>query len=216
MSSTEHLINRLASELTPVTSPAAVAKVCAIWLVLSAVYVVVLTHLVGPIRPVALEQLQSEPRFALEMLLGAMAAGGLATMAFCAAVPGRLGPSFARALSALALLWVAGFAVGIAFPALEPSMVGKRNHCYLETFLYALPPLLAALWWQRRQYALDPARAAVLAGLAAGILPALYMQVACMYQPLHILAFHVGPGLAVAAAAPLLLKGMQRFGLSRA
>lgn len=215
MSSTEHLVNRLASELTPVTSPAAVAKVCALWLVVSAVYVVVLTHLVGPIRPVVLEQLQSEPRFALEMLLGAMAAAGLAVMAFSAAVPGRLGRTSVRALFALVLLWVAGFAVGIAFPALEPSMLGKRNHCYLETFLYALPPLLVALWWQRRQYALEPARAAVLAGLAAGILPALYMQVACMYQPLHILAFHVGPGLAVAAAAPLMLKGMQRLGLNR-
>ena len=34
-------------------------------------------------------------------------------------------------------------------------------------------------------------------GLAAGMLPALYMQIACMYLPAHILQFHILPGLMV-------------------
>ena len=40
-------------------------------------------------------------------------------------------------------------------------------------------------------------------GLVAGLLPALYMQFACMYAPAHILMFHIGPGLAVAGLAAL-------------
>jgi hypothetical protein len=36
--------------------------------------------------------------------------------------------------------------------------------------------------------------------LAAGMLPALYMQLACMYEPSHILAFHIFPGLLMVLA----------------
>ena len=48
------------------------------------------------------------------------------------------------------------------------------------------------------------ARAGALLGLAAGSLPALMMQIACMYSPEHILAFHIGPALAVAGAGAAL------------
>ena len=44
-------------------------------------------------------------------------------------------------------------------------------------------------------------------GLAAGMLPALYMQLACMYEPTHILSMHILPGLlmVLAGAAIALL-----------
>ena len=50
-----------------------------------------------------------------------------------------------------------------------------------------------------------------MAGLVAGGLSGLYMQIACMYQPLHGLAFHVGPALVVAACAPLVLTVWNRL-----
>ena len=83
-------------------------------------------------------------------------------------------------------------------------MLGKRGHCYLETIVYATPPLVVAVWWQRKHFSLAPARSAALAGLVAGGIPALYMQIACMYQPVHGLVFHLGPALLVAAAASQL------------
>ena len=36
--------------------------------------------------------------------------------------------------------------------------------------------------------------------LAAGMIPALYMQIACMYAPAHILQFHILPGLSMVLA----------------
>ena len=48
-------------------------------------------------------------------------------------------------------------------------------------------------------------------GLVAGMLPALYMQIACMYTPLHILKFHIAPGLMVALVAPLLMLALRRW-----
>ena len=49
-----------------------------------------------------------------------------------------------------------------------------------------------------------------MAGAAAGAIPGLIMQFACMYVPSHILAFHVGPiavlALLGAVLGPLLLR----------
>ena len=202
----DDLLDSLTSGLVPVAPAPNLRTLTLVWLLVSACYVVVLTHFLGPIRPTAINQLQSEPRFMLEMLLGAMAAVGLAAVAFRAATPAALGRGVAAVVGAMAVLWIGGLVAGLFSPALEPSMLGKRDHCYVETFVYAVPPLVGLLYWQRKLYPLQPEKAALLAGLAAGVLPALYMQIACMYQPSHILAFHVGPALVVAAIAPLLLR----------
>lgn len=202
----DDLLDSLTSGLVPVAPAPNLGTLTLVWLLVSASYVVLLTHFMGPIRPTAISQLQSEPRFLLEMALGTLAAAGLAVVAFRAATPAALGRGLAAVAGAMAALWLAGFVAGLFSPALEPSMLGKRDHCYVETFVYAVPPLVGLLYWQRRLYPLQPEKAALLAGLAAGVLPALYMQIACMYQPSHILAFHIGPALAVAAVAPLLLR----------
>ncbi len=80
-------------------------------------------------------------------------------------------------------------------------MLGKRPHCFVETLFYALPPLVLGCYLTRRLFPLRPLRTAMAVGLAAGMLPALYMQLACMYIPDHILKFHIAPGLGVAAVA---------------
>lgn len=206
MSKREELLDSLATDLAAVKPAPDPRLLACLWLGLSSLYVVLLTHLLGPIRPTAIDQLHSEPRFLAEMLIGALVASGLAIIAFRSAVPGASRSGFAHGVALLGGLWLGGFVLGLVSPALEPSMLGKRDHCFIETFVYALPPLLALLYFQRRLYALMPRQAAVLAGLSAGILPALYMQVACMYQPAHILAFHIGPALVVAAVAPLMLR----------
>ena len=50
------------------------------------------------------------------------------------------------------------------------------------------------------------------------MLPALYMQLACMYEPTHILTLHVLPGLAMAligAAVAVLWRLQRRSPLER-
>lgn len=215
MSSRETLLDSLVSDLAPVRPPPDLRWLVGGWLLVCAAYVVVLTHLLGPVRPTALEQLQAHPRFLAEMVLGGLAVAALATWAFRAAVPGA-GSAAARWLAmAAAGLWLSAIALGLVVPALEPSMLGKRDHCYLETLVAALPPLLVALFLQRRLYPLRALRSALLAGLAAGALPALYMQVACMYVPTHALLFHIGPGVVTGVLAPLILVAYRRFALSR-
>ena len=198
MNNHDELIASLSRDLAPVSRAPNVNRLAMAWFLSSAAYVVVMTHLLGPIRPGAFSQLVSEPRFLLESLLGLLAIAWASLVAFRAAVPAALTRRFATLGLVLMSLWLAQYVFGLINPALEPSTLGKRGHCYLETMVYALPPILIALFLVRRLYPLRYIRTSMSIGLAAGMLPALYMQLACMYEPSHILTLHVLPGLAMA------------------
>ena len=160
--------------------------------------------LLGRVRETALLQLQTEPHFLLESLLGLAAIMATTLVTFRAGIPGLASRGLALLAAVLLGAWLLNHLLGLSWPALEPSMLGKRPHCYLETLLLAVPPLVLALHWLGRMYPLSPRLAVLAAGLACGLLPALYMQIACMYEPSHILKFHILPGLLVAPLAMLI------------
>ena len=194
------LITNLSNDLAPVKPLPNINKLGIAWFLLSAIYVVVVTHVFGPIRPGALTQLVTEPRFLLETTLGVAAILWVSLLAFRSSVPAALSTQFAATGMVLLLLWLTQYVIGIISPALVPSRLGVRHYCYLETMVYALPVILAGLYQVRRFYPLRPVRTAMSIGLVAGMLPALYMQLACMYEPIHILAFHILPGLLMVVA----------------
>jgi hypothetical protein len=214
MTDRQLLIDKLSNNLPPVRPATAVNRLALIWLLLSGLYVIAVTHFFGPLRPTALEQLATQPRFLAETLLGLVALTLAALVGFRAAIPGALSHRLRLVATLLLCGWVGCYLFGLFSPALEPSMLGKRPHCVVETFLFALAPLALALLLARRLFALQPGRAALWLGLTAGLLPALYMQLACMYVPEHILKFHIAPGLAVAVLAVplgwLILRGRDK------
>jgi len=193
------LISGLSHDLASVKPPANLNMLGLVWFVLSAIFVISITHMFGPIRPDALTQLVSVPRFLLETMLGAAAILWVSLLAFRSSVPAALSKQFAVTGIVLLALWLAQYVIGLFSPALQPSSLGERPHCWLETMVYALPVILAGLYFVRRFYPLRPMRTAMSIGLAAGMLPALYMQIACMYDPEHILALHISPGLLMVA-----------------
>jgi hypothetical protein len=195
MNKHESLISSLSSKLEPVSPPPNINRLAMAWFALSAIYVVAVTQLFGPIRSNAIAQLGTEPRFALETLLGVAAILWFSLLAFRSAIPAALSRKFTAAGLVLMALWLAQYVIGLVSPALEPSSLGNRHHCYIETMVYSLPVILAGLFFVRRLYPLRPVRTAMSISLVAGMLPALYMQLACMYEPTHILAFHILPGL---------------------
>jgi len=192
------LIDELAAELTPVRRPPSLAAGFWLWLLASVAFVTAITLATGPMRPGFAAQLAASPRFALESLLGFGAAALAMLGALRLARPGD-NPLRTRALPGLGLLglWVIALGVGFVSPALEPSMLGKRPHCVIETQLYAVPPLLLGLWLLRRLAPLQRVWTGALAGAGAGALPALIMNFACMYAPQHVLFFHLGPAFLV-------------------
>ena len=198
MTNRDALIATLSADLHSVKPATQVDRVAAAWLFLSAIYVVAMTHFMGPARSNAWSQLATEPRFLLECLGGLLAITIGALGAFRAAVPGALSRRFLLLAIGLMPVWWSFYVVGLLEPGLEPSMQGKRPHCIWETFVYALPPMALAFLLTRRFYPLRPVSLAFSFSMVAGMIPALYMQIACMYSPAHILAFHLLPGVLVA------------------
>lgn len=188
----DDLIRSLQAELTEVKVPAAPGRVALLWLVLSVTYVLFLGVSIAPFRLGFDDQLL-ESRFLLEMLMGVGAAACFLRTALAESVPG-IDVRWSRRVGWLLLLgWFSQFLIGLEWPTFEASMLGKREHCAWEAYLYSVPPLLVLVGLQRRRFVLEPVRAVFHAAIAAGLLPALMMQLACMYEPAHILKFHVLP-----------------------
>lgn len=199
------LIQALVSDLEPVSRPGKSAPAMLGWLCISSIYVAGVMFLMGPVRPGALDQLIQVPRFALESLIGIAVVISLAAAGFRLGIPSVHGIlRRAGAPLGLALFWVGFYVYGLVDPALEPSMLGKREHCFFETFVYCLPPLLLGLYMLRRLMPLRPVWTGAVLGAGAGALPALLMQIACMYVPAHILTHHILPGALMAVIGGFL------------
>ena len=127
MNAQEELIASLSRDLIPVRPAPNVTVMAVLWILVSAGFVVIMTYLVGPIRPGALYQLVTEPSFLIETLLGVAAIVWVATVAFRAAVPAALSRTFAAVGLVLMSLWLGQYLFGLVDPTLEPSALGKRN-----------------------------------------------------------------------------------------
>jgi len=206
MSSHQPLIKSLAAEVTPVKALMNNDLLALLWLLGSIVYCLTIIHLLGPIRSSAYSQLIIEPRFMLEMLAGLTAIVLTSVVAFRHTVPGALSRPVTISASIAVLFWIGLNIYGLFDPAIEPSTEGYRHYCVYETFIYALPPLFIAGLLARRRLVLELGNAGFGLGLAAGMIPAWYMQMACIYSPEHMLRFHLLPAIVVAGTAVLLFK----------
>jgi hypothetical protein len=177
----------------------------AAWLAVAALLVGAATLATGPLRPGLLRQLAAEPGFGVDLLLGLLASGVAVLGLMRLRVPGlALGARAATPALAAWAAWAAWQLLELWRSSAPPSTLGQRDGCVVEVLLFSLVPLALALWMARRAAPLERAWTGLLAGLAAGMLPALAMQLACMEAPLHALALHLAPVLAVAAAGALL------------
>ncbi len=198
------LISELSADLLPVAQPAGGTAVIALWLAGAGVFSALALVLDGPFRAGSLQQLMASPRFLLENLLGLVTIVALGAAGLRLAIP-SMAPLRARVVWPLLLLaaWLALYAYGFHAPSLPPTMVGKRPHCLLESALVGVPALIWGLWLARRWWPLHGAWSGLLLGLGAGAMPALLMQLACMYVPSHIFMYHLLPGLALGALGAL-------------
>lgn len=204
------LIRQLADQLRPAPRLRAPRHLAWLWGAGAWLFVVAATLAVQPLRPGFLAQLLASPRFAGETLFGLLAGALAIWVAFAVGTPGRSQRRWiVLALGGLAL-WAGAYVYGLVSPALEPSMLGKRQVCFLEVLLYGVPTLAVGLLLLRRLAPLERWSAGLLMGTAAGAMPGLLMQLACVYVPSHILSHHLGPvlGLALlgALAGPLVLR----------
>lgn len=172
--------------------------------------VLALTSLTGPYRPGFVSQLEASPRFLFEMILGVSISAIAGLGAIRISLPGASSATQLVGLPAAALLvWTGLYVYGLESPALEPSMLGKREHCFYETGLFALPAIIGLFLLFRRRLAINRVCAGLLIGVGATSMPAAIMQIACMYEPWHVLTHHIAPvallGVVCALAASRIL-----------
>jgi len=200
--SRQNLINDLVADLRPIENAGRIGRTALVWLAVAVAYSVAIMLATGPLRPDAIADLLGYPFYALETLVAGatIAAFGVATLSL--AIPGRGGPGKALALPLVLLgLWLAFYLVGLWAPAHPASMLGKREHCFVQGILFSLPNLFVMLLAARRLYPTSPRLTGLAAGIAAGAIPAALMQFGCMYDPAHILIHHFGPVALIATAA---------------
>lgn len=181
------------------------AFVSVTWLLVSVCYVVLVAYTTDPFREGALRQLIDHPAFLLETAMAIFAGITITHIAFSLGIPGKVRVARAWIYAVLVMVgWMAFYMYGLFEPALTPSMAGKRELCYVETMTLSVPPLLLGLAMIRRLYPVSRALAGFMIGAAAGIIPAISMQFACMYIVNHILDHHILPIAAVAIVGGLL------------
>lgn len=201
----EDLIAELAEGLTPAPRLASATPAAFAWLLAGAVAVAAITLATGPLRPGLARQLTSEPSFVVDLLLGALAGGAAALALMRLRIPGLAVGARAAALPLLLFAaWAGWQLIEWTQQGGAPSMLGKREGCVFEVVLFALPTLALALWLVRRAAPLEPGWTGMVAGLGAGVLPALAMQLACMDAPLHSLGLHLAPVLVAGGLGGLL------------
>jgi len=208
------LIQMLSADLPPVSQRSNILIPGLLWFVISWIYVVVLSLFLGSLRIGALNALITNPQFAFESLLGFVAGVLFCIIAFQESIPGLQRKWLVHLSILTALLWIACYTLGLSFPAIEPSRIGKRAHCVLEAYLYSVPPMFIGYLLIYQRFPLNSIRAGLFIGISAGMLPALFMQISCMYDPWHILTHHLGPASVVILLGIMLgvfFKRQKRF-----
>lgn len=189
----DEIVERLAADLQPTHRLSSSAAIV-LWLVLSWLFVIIVTFATGDLRPGFSVQLLHSPRFLIECLLGFGVGVFAIRTAVLLALPGRT--NWRRAVPGalgMVALWAVVYVYGLVDPALEPSMVGKRPHCFSETLMFSSIPIALGLLLIARRTSIHRGWTGVLLGVSAASLPALMMQIACMYDPKHILLLHLMP-----------------------
>lgn len=200
MSNRDRLIAALAGDLKPVSPWRRPRNLAVLWLLTSVVFVTTVSALIEPWRPGFAGQFAASLPFATEILLASAGVVVIIALAFLTAVPGAIRASRALSGGLIAVLpWLALLLAGLWAPALEPGMLGKRAACHMEVLVLSVPPLVLGMILLRRLYPLRGRVSGALTGAAAGMIPAIAMQMACMYVVPHALIHHLLP-----VAAPVL------------
>lgn len=204
----KQLISTLVDDLSVKPRQLPILITALLWWLLSWAYVALTTLMMGPFRPSAYYDITHSQHFQVESLIGLLAGLLMAVVAWYGSVPGALSRRMLMGAYLLAIIWIGFYVAGFLNPslsALEPSMLGKREYCYLEAFVSTFPPTLIGCFYVAKRFPLKTLQTGMLMGLAAGMMPALIMQFACMYEAEHTLTHHILPGIINGGVGVLVL-----------
>lgn len=188
------LVKNLTAELKPVKPWMSPEKRLGIWYFTHVATMAIYLFATQPLESKVLTDL-AKPHFLFENLLFLSFTMSAAYLAFLSVVPGTK-PSRVMKFGILTFCLLMGsLLIGFYSPAREISMVGKRAHCLLEVGFLSILPMVSLGLLIRNGVILDKWKTYLSAGLASALIPAGYMHIACMYDPMHIMSFHIAPAI---------------------
>ncbi len=202
--SRQKLIDQLVADNHSGTKLFNASRLWVFWSVIAWAVVTALMFVLAPFRSNALEQLSHSPHFAIETLMGVAVSLLLGALALRLAVPGLKNRFLLLITFSVAGLWLLSYIYGLNSPALEPSMHGKREHCTTEVLLLSLPSILLGFYLVSRGYVSHWLQVGIVVGFASALIPAVLMQLACMYEPMHVLKLHLAPTVLVGVVAGIV------------
>ncbi len=163
-------------------------------------------------RPGFWTQLNEHWRLQVEIVSGIVLTLSTFYIVFASSIPGETVNRGVQ-LTCLASFFVFAGSLGIGFGTASPeaSMLGARPFCELEVLIYGGLSMAGLFYLIRNGIIVSYSSKNLLLGFSAGLISALIMQLACMYDPLHGLLFHFIPALLLGALGWLLSDRIKLF-----
>ena len=145
-------------------------------------------------------QLNQHWRFKVEIISGALLTLSTFYIVFASSIPGEK-VNRGITLTCLVSFFIFAGSLITAFLMVSPeaSALGARPFCELEVLIYGGLSMGGLFYLIRNGIIVSYSSKNLLLGFSAGLISALIMQLACMYDPWHGLLFHFVPALLLGA-----------------
>lgn len=192
---TDNFLDSLVETLEPVKPLLSPEKRALLWFFVHTVTIGAIMHLLRPFSSdLHLDFLMV--RFSAEVLIFFVFSFLAAYAGFLSVIPGTQSKKLYRIAFAAMTLFAAIIAISFFSPA-KPieTMASKRPHCMFEIMAFSLLPIAHMFYLMRKGIFDGKFKTLVVAFIGASVIPSGMMHFACMYDPLHIVKFHLGPSL---------------------
>lgn len=191
------LIKELTADLKEFSTVKSSIQVALIWTFSAFILVIGIALVISPFRSGVVSQLASSPRFALEVFFGILIVFLASWSVLAKSIPGEEAKPLIIKLIALVTAVSLLIIYSFANPALSVSMIGKRSSCLTEGLVYGMALSTSLLFLAKNRAPFSLTQIAILSSVASTSLTAVIMHLSCMYEPLHILIYHISPVLII-------------------
>ena len=156
-------------------------------------------------RPGFWAQLSEHWRFIAEIVSGVALTLSTFYIVFASSIPGeRVSRGLKLTCLASFFIFAGSLVIGFGMASPESSKLGARPFCELEVLIYGGLSMGGLFYLLRNGIIVSYSSQNLMLGFSAGLISALIMQMACMYDPLHGLLYHFIPALLLGALGWLL------------
>lgn len=196
-------IQTLAADLKPVKNPLHPGILFVIWSAAALLFLLGAYAFTGWFRPNVITELATSPRYLLQTIVGFTLVFSASFLAFQWARPTDGDNTISFWSVVLLLLFYNLIVISeILYPSLPLSEAGYRPFCAIEVLLFSLAPLALMIKFLKFWAPTQLWKTTLVASIGSVGFSMMMMQLACKYDPVHVLVGHLLPFTIVIIVAP--------------